>query len=99
MMTDRDEQFESERAQAIEDLQRDTVESFYVGTLLAEDDTRAIEYRLRTDADDPRERNQANLLQAAMVLSVIADEADASLEEVAQASVERAKAQNLRQQM
>jgi hypothetical protein len=99
MMTDRDEQFERERAQAIEDLQRDTVESFYVGTVLDEDDTRAIEYRLRTDDDDPRERNQANLLQAAMVLSVIADEADASLEEVAQASVERAKAQNLRQQM
>lgn len=99
MMTDRDKQFERERAQAIEDLQRDTVESFYVGTVLDEDDARAIEYRLRTDADDPRERNQANLLQAAMVLSVIANEADASLEEVAQASIERAKAQNLRQQM
>jgi hypothetical protein len=99
MMTDRDEQFERERVQAIEDLQRDTVESFYVGTVLDEDDTRAIEYRLRTDAADPRERNQANLLQAAMVLSVLADEADASLEEVAQASVERAKAQNLGQQM
>jgi hypothetical protein len=43
-MTDRDEAFEHERAQAIEDLQRDTVQSFYVGTLLDEDGTQAIEY-------------------------------------------------------
>lgn len=99
MMVDRDEQFETAREQAIKDLQRDTVLSFYVGTLLDEDGTQAIEYRLRTDADDPQERNHANLLQVAMLLSVIADEANASLEDVAQASVERAKAENLPQQV
>lgn len=98
-MVNRDEQFENEREQAIKDLQRDTVLSFYVGTLLDEDGTQAIEYRLRTDSNDPQERNHANLLQVAMLLSVIADEANASLEDVAQASVERAKAENLPQQV
>jgi hypothetical protein len=99
MMSDTNDQFESERERAIEDLERDTVLSFYVGTLLDEDGKQAIEYRLRTDSEDPQERSHANLTQVAMLLSVIADEANASLEEVAQASVERAKAENLPQQV
>ncbi|PSQ24328.1 hypothetical protein BRD01_04375 [Halobacteriales archaeon QS_8_65_32] len=60
---------------------------------------RAIEYRLRTDADDPRMRHSANLVQVAMLLGVMADESDASLEEIAEAGVERAKAGGLHQRV
>jgi hypothetical protein len=94
-----DDEFNRERDRAIEELERDEVMSFYLGMILDEDDGQAIEYRLRTDDDDPQLRSNVNLIQVSMLLSVIADEANASLEEVAQASVERAKAENLPQQV
>lgn len=98
-MAETDDRFDRERDRAIEELQREEVMSFYLGTILDEADGQAIEYRLRTDADDPQLRNNVNLIQVAMLLSVIADEADASLEEVAQAGVERAKAEQLPEQL
>jgi hypothetical protein len=98
-MAETDDEFERERERAIEDLQREEVLSFYVGTILDEDDGQAIEYRLRTKDVDPELRSNVNLTQAAMVLTVIAEEADASLMEVAEASVQRAKAEHLPQQV
>lgn len=98
-MSDTDDRFERERERAIEELQRDDVLSFYLGMVLDEDGTQAIEYRLRTDSDDPRTRQGANLIQLAMMLSAMADEADASLEAVAEAGVERAKAGDFQRQV
>lgn len=98
-MSDTEDRFDRERNRAIEDLQRDTVLSFYIGMVLAETDGQAIEYQLQTDSNDPEILNNVNLVHLAMVLSVIAEDADASLEEVAEAGVERAKAENLPQQV
>ena len=50
-MASTDDRFESERERAIEDLEREDVLSFYVGTLLDEGGTQAIEYRLRIDSE------------------------------------------------
>ena len=98
-MAGTNDRFEDERERAIEDLQRDDVMSFDLGTVLDEGETQAIEYRLRTDSDDPQLRHNANLIQIAMLLSVLADESDASLEEIAEAGVERAKAGGLHQRV
>lgn len=98
-MSDTEDRFDRERNRAIEDLQRDTVLSFYVGMVLDETDGQAIEYQLQTDSDDPQTLNNVNLVHLAMVLSVIAEDADATLEEVAEAAVERARAENLPQQV
>ena len=98
-MSGTDDEFDRERERAIEDLERDEVVSLYVGTILDEPDGQAIEYRLRTDSDDPRRRSDRNFVQLAMLMSAIADAADASLEEVAAAGVERAKAENLPEQV
>lgn len=98
-MSDTEDRFDRERNRAIEDLQRNTVLSFYVGMVLDETDGQAIEYQLQTDSDDPQTLNNVNLVHLAMVLSVIAEDADATLEEVAEAAVERARAENLPQQV
>ncbi len=98
-MSDTENRFDRERNRAIEDLQRNTVLSFYVGMVLDETDGQAIEYQLQTDSDDPQTLNNVNLVHLAMVLSVIAEDADATLEEVAEAAVERARAENLPQQV
>jgi hypothetical protein len=98
-MSDTPDRFEHERERAIEDLEREDVLSFYVGTLLDEGGSQAIEYRLRTDSEDPQELHNANLVQVAMLLSVMAEESNASLEEIAEAGVERARAGNLHQRV
>jgi hypothetical protein len=98
-MASTDDRFESERERAIEDLEREDVLSFYVGTLLDEGGTQAIEYRLRTDSEDPEELHNTNLIQVAMLLSVMAEQSNASLEEIAEAGVERARAGNLHQRV
>lgn len=98
-MSDTEDRFDRERNRAIENLQRDTVLSFYVGMVLDETDGQAIEYQLQTDSNDPQTLNNVNMVHLALVLSVIAEDANASLEEVADAAVERAKAENLPQQV
>lgn len=85
------DEFEGLRAQATEALDRDDIESMYVG-LIAEDGTK--EYYFGNTVDEAALREVA-AAQLGMLARVLAAKSASTVEEVAELAVEQAESMNL----
>lgn len=87
------QQFEELRAQAADAVAEDDLVSVYTG--LVHEDGRH-EYYFGNDTEEAGELRETAAIQLGMLLRVLADRSDSSLEEITDLAIERAEGMQLR---
>lgn len=83
--------FSFAREDAVDELQQDSVVSFYLGLLHEKDGRKSAQYRISTEGEDPAIARNASSAHLGLLMRVLAEQTDMSLEEVASIGVERAR--------
>lgn len=86
-----DKGFPEAREAALEELQRDSVASFYLGLLHEEDGETSAQYRISTDSEDDGTVRNAGSAHLGLLIKLLAEQSDVDVEDVAEIGVRRAK--------
>lgn len=79
------------REEAIDELQQESVASFYLGLLHDDDGEKSVQYRISTDTDDLDTVRKAGSAHLGLLMKMLSAQSGLDVEEVAEIGIERAK--------